>query len=99
MKPSIHPTYCNDAQVICACGNKFVTGSTKKNITVEVCYKCHPFYTGQHRYLDVKRRVDSFQKKQAIASQMKKKISQKKIKKTEKEEKKIKTLKELLSEV
>jgi LSU ribosomal protein L31P len=50
MKKNIHPVYYEDAKVVCACGNNFVTGSNKKLIQVEVCYKCHPFYTGQHRY-------------------------------------------------
>ncbi|KAA5805620.1 50S ribosomal protein L31, partial [Thermoanaerobacterium thermosaccharolyticum] len=47
MKEGIHPTYYHDAVVRCACGNTFVTGSTKKELRVEICSKCHPLFTGQ----------------------------------------------------
>jgi large subunit ribosomal protein L31 len=61
MKKKIHPTYFPDAQVICACGNTWVTGSTKKVIRTEVCSRCHPFFTGQQqRLLDVEGQVDRF---------------------------------------
>jgi large subunit ribosomal protein L31 len=64
MKKGIHPTYYTDAQVICACGNTWTTGSTKKVIHTEVCSKCHPFFTGQQqRLLDVEGQVDRFYKK------------------------------------
>ena len=98
MKAKIHPTYFTDAQAICACGNTFTTGSTKKTITVEACYKCHPFYTGEHKFLDRKGRVESFQKKQAVAKEYQTSGKGRK-KKEEKEEKKVKSLRELLGEV
>lgn len=98
MKIKIHPQYFNDAQVVCSCGNTFVTGSTKKTISVEVCYKCHPFYTGEHKFLDRKGRVESFHKKQAVAKQYQAANKGKK-KKEDKEEKKVKSLRELLGEV
>jgi large subunit ribosomal protein L31 len=64
MKKDIHPTYFTDAQVICACGNTWTTGSTRKVIKTEVCSKCHPFFTGQQqRILDVEGQVDRFYKK------------------------------------
>jgi large subunit ribosomal protein L31 len=64
MKPNIHPTYYPDAKVICACGNTWTTGSTKKEIRTEVCSKCHPFYTGQQqRMLDMEGQVDRFYKR------------------------------------
>jgi large subunit ribosomal protein L31 len=64
MKKGIHPTYYTDAQVICACGNTWTTGSTRKVIHTEVCSKCHPFFTGQQqRLLDVEGQVDRFYKK------------------------------------
>jgi len=64
MKKGIHPTYYTDAQVICACGNTWTTGSTKKVIHTEVCSKCHPFFTGQQqRILDVEGQVARFYKK------------------------------------
>jgi large subunit ribosomal protein L31 len=64
MKKGIHPTFYADAQVVCACGNTWTTGSTKKMIRTEVCSKCHPFFTGQQqRILDVEGQVDRFYKK------------------------------------
>jgi large subunit ribosomal protein L31 len=65
MKPKIHPTYYTDTQVVCAsCGSKWLTGSTRKTIHVEVCSKCHPFFSGeQARMLDVEGQVDRFYKK------------------------------------
>jgi large subunit ribosomal protein L31 len=64
MKKNLHPTFYPDAQVICACGNTWTTGSTKKVIHTEVCSKCHPFFTGQQqRLIDVEGQVDRFYKK------------------------------------
>lgn len=62
MKKDIHPTYYNDAKVICACGNKFTVGSTVKEIRVEICSTCHPFYTGKEKLIDTAGRVDRFKK-------------------------------------
>jgi large subunit ribosomal protein L31 len=62
MKEGIHPQYV-EATVTCGCGNKFVTRSTKKNITVEICSACHPFFTGKMKYVDTTGRVEKFQKK------------------------------------
>ena len=63
MKEDIHPTYYPDAQVICACGNTWTTGSTKKVIHTDVCSQCHPFYTGEQRIVDTEGQVDRFYKK------------------------------------
>ncbi|MFA5895219.1 MAG: 50S ribosomal protein L31 [Candidatus Shapirobacteria bacterium] len=63
MKQAIHPKYFQDCQVSCACGNKFVTGSTVEKIEVEVCSKCHPFFTGQLKFVDIKGRIDKFKEK------------------------------------
>lgn len=63
MKKEIHPTYYPDAQVICACGNTWTTGSTVKLIRTDVCSKCHPFYTGEQRIVDTEGQVDRFYKK------------------------------------
>ena len=63
MKEKIHPQFFNDAEVSCACGNKFTTGSTRKQMKVELCSKCHPFYTGQRRLLDTTGRVERFKKR------------------------------------
>ncbi len=65
MKEKIHPNYFEEAEVVCAsCGNTWKTGSTRKSIHVEVCSKCHPFFSGeQARILDVEGQVDRFLKK------------------------------------
>lgn len=61
MKKNIHPEYYPEAQVTCACGNTWKTGSTRKEIRTEVCNACHPFYTGQQqRMLDMEGQVDRF---------------------------------------
>jgi len=64
MKADIHPRY-EDIKVVCSCGNEFVTRSTlgKKELHVEVCSSCHPFYTGKQKLLDTAGRVDKFRKK------------------------------------
>jgi large subunit ribosomal protein L31 len=62
MKSGIHPEYV-EATVTCGCGNKFVTRSTKKSITVEICSACHPFFTGKMKYVDTTGRVEKFQRK------------------------------------
>lgn len=64
MKENIHPTFYPDATVVCACGNTWKTGSTRKEIRTEVCSKCHPFFTGQQqRILDIEGQVDRFYKR------------------------------------
>ena len=66
MKDKIHPKYYNDAKVICSCGNTFTTGSTKKELKVELCSKCHPFFTGERRVLDTTGRVERFKKRYKV---------------------------------
>jgi large subunit ribosomal protein L31 len=65
MKQGIHPQY-HQARVACACGETFVTGSTKKEIRVEICSKCHPFYTGARRLVDAEGRVQRFVRKYGL---------------------------------
>jgi large subunit ribosomal protein L31 len=71
MKEKIHPTYYPDALVTCACGNTWRTGSTKKEIRTDVCYKCHPFYTGEQRIVDTEGQVDRFYRKLQARQQYK----------------------------
>ena len=66
MKKGIHPDY-KPTTIKCACGAVYETGSTKQNITVEICSKCHPFYTGKQKLVDTSGRVDKFNKKYGIA--------------------------------
>jgi large subunit ribosomal protein L31 len=63
MKKDIHPTYFPEARVVCACGNTWTTGSTQEEIRTDVCYKCHPFFTGEQRIVDTEGQVDRFYKK------------------------------------
>ena len=86
MKAKIHPTWYNDAKVTCACGNMFTTGATVPELRVEVCYNCHPFYTGTMKFLDTAGRVDSFKAKLAGAG---KKIMSKTEKRKLKREKRL----------
>ena len=63
MKAEIHPTYYTEAKVTCACGNTWTTGSTKAEISTDVCSKCHPFFTGEQRIVDTEGQVERFYKK------------------------------------
>ena len=65
MKESIHPDY-KQTTITCACGNVIETGSTKENIRVEICSKCHPFYTGQQKATSARGRIDKFNKKYGV---------------------------------
>ena len=64
MKPDIHPQY-EQTNIQCACGALFETGSTKKDIRVEICSKCHPFFTGKQKLVDSAGRIERFRKKYA----------------------------------
>ena len=67
MKADIHPDY-NEITVTCACGNSFVTRSTLgENLQVEVCAKCHPFFTGKQKILDSGGRVEKFRRKYGVS--------------------------------
>jgi large subunit ribosomal protein L31 len=80
MKKETHPQYYPEAKVACACGNVFTVGSTREEVSVEICSACHPFYTGKQKLLDTAKRVDKFNKKVGAKSESL-------VKKTEKKEK------------
>jgi large subunit ribosomal protein L31 len=63
MKEKIHPQYYPEAKVICSCGNVLTVGSTKKEMRVELCSKCHPYFTGEHRVVDTAGRVERFKRR------------------------------------
>ncbi|NLX70469.1 MAG: 50S ribosomal protein L31 [Clostridiales bacterium] len=67
MKKGIHPEY-GEAVVRCACGETFVTGSTKKEIRIEICSKCHPFFTGKQKLVDTGGRVERFRRRYGMES-------------------------------
>ena len=102
MKKNTHPKWYPEAVVTCVCGHTFKTGSTQPHIQVEICSKCHPFYTGKMKYVDTMGRVEKFQKKQKKAVTRKKQKAEEK-KKQKAEEKRSKeepkTLKEMLQAI
>ena len=67
MREGIHPAYYQ-AKVVCNCGNEFVTGSTKEDIHVEICSKCHSFYTGQQKTAAARGRIDKFNRKYGMTN-------------------------------
>jgi len=71
MKPKIHPKYHKDATITCSCGNVFKVGSTMKELEIEICSACHPFYTGKKKLIDSAGQVDRFKKKIEMAKKMK----------------------------
>ena len=99
MKKSIHPQWYDQAMVSCACGNKFTVGAIKPEIKVDICSKCHPFFTGEMKYVDTLGRVEKFQKRQKFAATQSKVLADKKMKKQERKEalKNQKSLKEMLA--
>ena len=84
MKQDIHPKYYDKAQVKCACGNTFTTGSTKPEINVEICYHCHPFYTGKEKLIDTAGKVEKFKARRAKAAAVAKPVKKPRIKKSAK---------------
>jgi large subunit ribosomal protein L31 len=64
MKEKIHPKYV-ETQVICACGESFITRSTKPKIQIDICSKCHPFFTGKQKLVDSEGRVEKFKRRYA----------------------------------
>jgi large subunit ribosomal protein L31 len=71
MKDGIHPEYYR-AKVTCVCGNTFEVGSTKKELSVDICSSCHPFFTGKHKLIDTEGRIERFRKKYATTGAAKK---------------------------
>ncbi|MBI4036933.1 50S ribosomal protein L31 [Candidatus Daviesbacteria bacterium] len=75
MKANVHPDWYPDAKVVCACGATFTTGSTVPSIRVDICSACHPFFTGQQKFVDTQGQVEKFGKKQAVAQTKKAEIA------------------------
>ncbi|HEX8931621.1 MAG TPA: 50S ribosomal protein L31 [Patescibacteria group bacterium] len=67
-KQDIHPKYFLEAKVVCGCGNTFTVGATKPEIHVDICNKCHPFFTGEEKLIDTAGRVEKFKTRRAKAS-------------------------------
>lgn len=102
MKATGHPKYY-EATVTCACGNTFTVGSSKPTIEVEICSRCHPFFTGEMRFVDTMGRVERFQKRQQTIGSAplskKKKLALKKQQEAAEEAARPKTLKEMFDRV
>lgn len=98
MKAKIHPQWYDDAKVTCACGNTFTVGATKPELRIEICSKCHPFFTGEMKFVDTLGRVERFQKKQKAAEVTAVQVAEKRKKKKEREAqlRSPKSLKEML---
>jgi large subunit ribosomal protein L31 len=96
MKASLHPKYNSQTKITCSCGNVIVTGSTKSDYAIDICSNCHPFFTGEHRFIDTQGRVEKFQLKQKAAVGFTKK-SKSDSQNRPKEDKASLTLKEMLS--
>ena len=100
MQKDIHPQVYTDCVVTCACGSTFSTISTKKVLSVEICSACHPFFTGQQRFVDTEGRIEKFAKKMKVSEAKKTETLAKKAEKAAKKSKKTyadrPSLKELL---
>lgn len=72
MKKDIHPNYYPNATIKCACGNVLTVGSTKKEMDVEICASCHPFFSGKEKLIDTAGRVEKFRQKMAKSKIVKK---------------------------
>lgn len=99
MKANLHPTWFPEAQVVCACGSTFTTGSTKEKIRVEICSKCHPLFTGQQKFVDTLGQVDRFVKKtesSKVKQEERKKILEARKSKVAEKKKERPSLKDLL---
>jgi len=98
MQAKIHPPFHEDVLVTCSCGKTFTTGSVAEKINVEVCSQCHPFYTGEEKFLDTKGTVDKFLKKEQKAKTYKKTVATKKKIKKEKQKRSSQSLRDLLGQ-
>jgi large subunit ribosomal protein L31 len=95
MKASIHPHYNDKAQVICVCGNRFTVGSTSDTIHIELCNKCHPFYTGEQKFVDSASRIQKFETRKKVAETHKATVT-KKVEEKRKADEAPKSLREML---
>lgn len=73
MKIGIHPQYYDEAKIKCACGNNWTVGATMPEISIEICNKCHPFYSGKEKFLDVSGRIEKIKKRMAKSEEKMKK--------------------------
>ncbi len=86
MKAAIHPKWFVEATVTCACGNVFTTGASVPELHVDVCSACHPFYTGQMKFVDTAGRVDAFKAKMQGATKHVSKTEKRRLKEAKRQE-------------
>ena len=98
MKKNIHPQWHHDAVVTCSCGHTFTTGSTQKTLNVDICSQCHPFFTGEMKFVDRQGRVDRFLQKMKAAQAKQKARQQKQKKKPQEQKQEPLTYKQLLQQ-
>jgi large subunit ribosomal protein L31 len=98
MKKGIHPTWHGDCSVTCACGNTFTTGSTYTTLQVDICSACHPFFTGEMKFVDTQGRVDRFMQKVKAASSTQNKRAKKAKQQSDTPQEPAKSYKQLLQE-
>ena len=94
MKQGIHPQYFDEAKVTCVCGNAFTTGATVAEIRVEICNKCHPYFTGEMKYVDTLGRVEKFEKSRQKSKELN--LQKQKVQKEKVERQRPTSLKEML---
>ena len=70
MKQNLHPQWTHQCTVTCSCGNQFVTGASVDHLEVDICSACHPFFTGEMKFVDRQGRVEKFMKRQAAAQKL-----------------------------
>ncbi len=92
MKSNIHPDWHDDCKVTCACGSTFTTGSTFETLQVDICSACHPFFTGEMKFVDTQGRVDKFMQKMQKAQQKQQSTKAKKVAKSQADPKSYKQL-------
>jgi len=73
MKKNIHPTYHKKAKIICSCGMEYEVGSTVKEMHIEICSHCHPFYTGRQKLVDTEGRLEQYRKRAKKTEELKRK--------------------------
>lgn len=98
MKSNIHPQWNHKAVVKCACGNSFETGLTTDLLEIDICSACHPFFTGEMKFVDIQGRVDRFKSRQQFAAQVKQSKKSKKADDTEETVEEVKSLKDMLQQ-
>ncbi len=96
MKKGIHPKWHHDCVVTCSCGNSFTTGSTMKTMQIDICDQCHPYFTGEMKFVDRQGRVDKFLKKMKLAQKKKKVVANKKSDKRKQKDEKQLSYKQIL---